>query len=1033
MDPALLSEAFLAPADGDWERKYSLIESIHEGAVLKVRVAPFAPADGLFLYVEGAGQDRLLRSLVEQLERMESDGPVNGFGTRRLARIPAPSTALPRERAAAACRSPGLHMVWGPPGTGKTGVIATALRDLIRDGQTVLLVSGTNVAVDNALERAAGLVNPTPGVMVRVGTPQIRAVGEDDRLSLSRLRERKLAALIENRETVAARIRELSSLDRVRRVVDADATIGALSGFQAARRRVDAHERLERLRERVMELRDGRTRVDEAAERAREAWARECARWDETASAREHLREAEAVEDELRRHAVDLDRAAAAALRAEANGTELRQQLDELERSSWLGRLTERRERRTLSDRLRAAERDVDEARRRRDELRQLLERLQPQLADRVRRHRQAAHPFAPGELERRRAALAQADEARREADAAASALEAELSSLESRLIAAERAPAPTDEDFRLVQRAAEVDLAGLVRRLPAWRTEAKAELDEIAKLEKEHERLLARQRLEERDIERRIVDDAAVVATTLAMLRLKPAVHERRYDHVIVDEVAASPPAEVMCAVSRAAIGAVLLGDFLQNGPIDGRKGDDVATQRWLGTDCFGLFGIHDPASAQRHPGCATLVEQGRFGPAITRLANAVAYDGALRAARTEPRPADDPEIVLIDVDGLGARWTGIRRPSGSSSCWPVGALLARALAQQHLADRGEATIGVVTPYRAQRDLIERFFVEADVSPRAEVGTAHRFQGREFDTVIFDLVENGGGWVASGALRGNIDGLRVFNVGTTRARRRLYVIVNGAAVRRAATGPLRALRHLEDAGALSVVRAARVLGLPEGEMTPGVERDVWQACRSYVQVLATYDEDGLVAELCRRIDGAHHSVWLWSPWVGRRMRELLAPLRRAHQRGVAVRIVTLPAADVSRQLRTYLDELTAAIPGVLFLQKEHEKLAVIDERLTFIGSMNVLSHTRGKGRRETMSLLESRAYAEDLLRFERAGELARPPACKACGRQAVEFGLLGRDRGRRLHWLCAADGHRPWTRPFADDPAGRNQPRMRR
>jgi superfamily I DNA and/or RNA helicase len=31
-------------------------------------------------------------------------------------------------------------------------------------------------------------------------------------------------------------------------------------------------------------------------------------------------------------------------------------------------------------------------------------------------------------------------------------------------------------------------------------------------------------------------------------------------------------------------------------------------------------------------------------------------------------------------------------------------------------------------------------------------VGTAHRFQGREFDVVIFDLTEDGGfGWVSQG------------------------------------------------------------------------------------------------------------------------------------------------------------------------------------------------------------------------------------------------------------------------------------------
>jgi RecA/RadA recombinase len=71
-----------------------------------------------------------------------------------------------REAVAKALAAPDLCLVQGPPGTGKTTVIAEICLRATQQGKRVLVASQTNLAVDNALARLAGV----PGIRpLRVG------------------------------------------------------------------------------------------------------------------------------------------------------------------------------------------------------------------------------------------------------------------------------------------------------------------------------------------------------------------------------------------------------------------------------------------------------------------------------------------------------------------------------------------------------------------------------------------------------------------------------------------------------------------------------------------------------------------------------------------------------------------------------------------------------------------------------------------------------------------------------------------------
>ncbi len=92
--------------------------------------------------------------------------------------------------------------IWGPPGTGKTRVVAHVVERLFRDGFSVLLVSNTNMAVDTALEKTMERLRDAPGVddgaVLRLG-PMVKdelVRRHGDNVDIERVVARRSATLL---------------------------------------------------------------------------------------------------------------------------------------------------------------------------------------------------------------------------------------------------------------------------------------------------------------------------------------------------------------------------------------------------------------------------------------------------------------------------------------------------------------------------------------------------------------------------------------------------------------------------------------------------------------------------------------------------------------------------------------------------------------------------------------------------------------------------------------------------------------------
>lgn len=108
----------------------------------------------------------------------------------------------------------------------------------------------------------------------------------------------------------------------------------------------------------------------------------------------------------------------------------------------------------------------------------------------------------------------------------------------------------------------------------------------------------------EKRIIEREIISGARLVATTLTQLTLRPSITHAEFDHVIIDEAAAAQLPHLAHAVGYARTGAVLVGDYLQNGPIVEKSfpgGKEV--RELFETDCFSFFDAIDPVRVSTGP----------------------------------------------------------------------------------------------------------------------------------------------------------------------------------------------------------------------------------------------------------------------------------------------------------------------------------------------------------------------------------------------------------------------------------------------
>ena len=164
----------------------------------------------------------LMRKLIERIENnATSDNPAASrmLGTSPVSGIPTTPKGISKlhesqMRALESALGRNLTVIWGPPGTGKTYTIGTIAEHLHKLDRTILIVSHTNTAVDQAIKHVAKALQEhlEKGVVIRIGEVRDEVLKSDYRDVLLKTQvERQSLELVRQRDNFVNQKQELSN------------------------------------------------------------------------------------------------------------------------------------------------------------------------------------------------------------------------------------------------------------------------------------------------------------------------------------------------------------------------------------------------------------------------------------------------------------------------------------------------------------------------------------------------------------------------------------------------------------------------------------------------------------------------------------------------------------------------------------------------------------------------------------------------------------------------------------------------------
>src|ERR671936_728529 len=298
---------------------------------------------------------------------------------------------------------------------------------------------------------------------------------------------------------------------------------------------------------------------------------------------------------------------------------------------------------------------------------------------------------------------------------------------------------------------------------------------------------------------------DRNIIFTTIDALILQDIAGASVYDYVILDEANRAGVLDSLLALARGKR-MILVGDPMQLQPVmseaeqqivaasngNGRHGRHRGRSALVGVAQPGANNVIGKSlfawiqERRFAPAASVLLDQqNRMHPAIGELVSRVFYSNRVRTGPAAPRrgtglPAFPSPVTWVDTRSLRGN---VESRAGGTSLFNVAEARLVTSITRHLASHAppNLTIGVITAYLEQRDLLRRLMGPHDWPPerQLEIDTVDAFEGREKDIIVLSLVRSN--------RRRDIGFLRLeqrLNVAVSRSRRLIIIVGDTSTLR---------------------------------------------------------------------------------------------------------------------------------------------------------------------------------------------------------------------------------------------------------
>ncbi|MFA5948338.1 MAG: AAA domain-containing protein [Candidatus Gracilibacteria bacterium] len=575
---------------------------------------------------------------------------------------------------------------------------------------------------------------------------------------------------------------------------------------------------------------------------------------------------------------------------------------------------------------------------------------------------------------------------------------------------------------------------------------------NEVRKSEHELDRLheqhaLLQQQLQE--MGENMIREAKVIATTLTKSYSSKVVLSREYDCIILDEASMAPLPALWFAGGLAKQKVVIVGDFYQLPPIAKHKiietGKDSAKieeektliKKWLKRDVFAFVGIESNIKSGSVPvNLKQLKVQYRMHPDIAGVINKLVYGKSGKQFELESDESTKKKDKLLNKPPLEKFHVGIYNThtagaianrTDSGSIYNIyNALLAVNLAKEAL-ESGYKNIGIISPFRSQANLIQKILKDEKLDDAGQVvaDTVHRFQGGEKELIIFDVTtpvrtkltdsENEDG-----------DDIKLLNVAFSRAKEKCLVIADVENIEQ---------KHSNSSLVKKFIEYCHQHGFPVISSDSHVSKysvidktEKWlkkinnlEDVSRQIESSKLFDESDFYHNFLLDLFSAQKEVVIDSPFITSDRARTFKPIfDHLISKGLKIFILTRRPEEHGALMRSQAESEIKEFEqmGVVVLQFTghiHRKLAVIDRKILWSGSLNILSQ---KNSHEIMHRFVGEATAQQMVNFLRLDKnlgLLGENKLKKCENCKQPGAWYWTDRGRYGTWTrCLACGEKP-------------------